>query len=454
MVDFLAPGLFAALLGIAIPLAIHLWNRKKGKIIRMGSIELLRETTHANVRRIFFSESLLFLLRMFTIILFTLLLTRPVWIFQDKPSSTSDTWVLIDPRLEDTTGLSSGWKQHNASRHVLAHEFTLYKVDSLLPLSATINTWSLLRELAMIPDSPDSVIIYSYSFQRDFQGKRPLLPFATKWIILPFDKPEQQLIEAISSQQSLQLLQGISQEQSTRFVSHQINNPQPEFAIQSAPNLDTKIVYDSLMKQIWIKGNEQNKITLTTPDTTHFHIYADAEYESYLRYFQAAIQAININIPHHIKLTINRNKQDVQKNYDWVAWLSDEAVPDTVKYTSGLLYVDAKQQQNVWISSDPVDSQKYIIHASGAETTERYLDLPRYLMEIIWGKMYREKALQLTDMRQQAFDQILPLTTSQKMPNLQGNQTKTRELELYIWLLLCLLFIIERFYAHRKYKNN
>ncbi len=457
MIDFLAPGLFTTLLGIAIPLAIHLWNRKQGKIIRIGSIELLRKTTHTRVRRILFSEPLLFLLRMLTLILFTLLLAKPIWISQEELLPTSNTWVLIDPRLEDSTGFSSRWKQHKAPIHLLSQTFPPFNPDSLLPLSAPIDTWSLLGHLSMLPDSPDSIIVYSYSFQRDFQGKCPTFPFAANWIVLPFDKPAQQPIEAISFEQGFQILHGISQEQSTRFFTHQINNPQPTFTMQPDTLLETAMVYDPLIRQIWIKGDEQHKIDVSNPDTIHFHIYVEAEFEAYITYFKAAIEAINTNNPHHITLNISRNVQEIPDHPDWITWLSKAALPDTLTYTNGLLYVDSEHKKNIWINPDPANTKKHIIHASldkESENIDQYLFLPGSLVETIWGKMYRKKAEQLTDMRQQTPDQILHSTTSQKMPNLRRYQTKTRELEIYLWLLLCLVFIMERFYVYRRNQHN
>ena len=42
--SFLNPTYLWALLGLLIPIAIHLWSKKEGKTVKIGSIELLRES--------------------------------------------------------------------------------------------------------------------------------------------------------------------------------------------------------------------------------------------------------------------------------------------------------------------------------------------------------------------------------------------------------------------------
>ena len=57
---FLNPTYLWGLLGLAVPLAIHLWSKMEGKTIKIGSIQLLTEANPKQASSIHLNE--LFLL--------------------------------------------------------------------------------------------------------------------------------------------------------------------------------------------------------------------------------------------------------------------------------------------------------------------------------------------------------------------------------------------------------
>src|SRR5216684_1533812 len=79
--------------GIIVPVAIHLWNNKQGKVLAIGSIAFLEKTSRRKARSRKLSEWGLLLLRCLLLILLSLLLAGPFW----KSTSSAEGkkgWVL------------------------------------------------------------------------------------------------------------------------------------------------------------------------------------------------------------------------------------------------------------------------------------------------------------------------------------------------------------------------
>ncbi|MGB5384751.1 MAG: BatA domain-containing protein, partial [Lutimonas sp.] len=102
--NFLAPIYFWTLLGLIIPLLIHLWNRKKINTIKIGSIQLLKESNPKQARSFRLNEWVLLFLRMLMIGVLTFLLVGPAL---NKPVSKAELTVIIEPRILLNNAFSS-----------------------------------------------------------------------------------------------------------------------------------------------------------------------------------------------------------------------------------------------------------------------------------------------------------------------------------------------------------
>jgi hypothetical protein len=74
MIQFAQPIFLWALTALAVPIGIHLLSRKEGKVVKMGSLRHLRETSTKQFKGIKLNELLLLALRCLLIILFVSLL--------------------------------------------------------------------------------------------------------------------------------------------------------------------------------------------------------------------------------------------------------------------------------------------------------------------------------------------------------------------------------------------
>src|SRR5690606_31873789 len=95
MIQFLNPAWLWALLGMLVPIAIHLLSRKEGKVIPMGSTRFLSETSTSKFRSIKLNEVALLLLRCLLIALLVFFLAGVT-----IRSSQREKWILIEPGLE------------------------------------------------------------------------------------------------------------------------------------------------------------------------------------------------------------------------------------------------------------------------------------------------------------------------------------------------------------------
>src|SRR6056297_2328647 len=74
---FANPSFLWALLGLAVPVAIHLWSKKEGKTIKVGSIKFLHESESRKSSSIKLNEFWLLLLRMLLVTILVFILAEP-----------------------------------------------------------------------------------------------------------------------------------------------------------------------------------------------------------------------------------------------------------------------------------------------------------------------------------------------------------------------------------------
>ena len=90
------PTYLWALLGLLVPIAIHLWSNKSGKTIKVGSIQLFKESDSSKSRSIKLNEHILLVLRMLILSVLILIISEPL--LKRNTKKTSLTYI-IEPSL-------------------------------------------------------------------------------------------------------------------------------------------------------------------------------------------------------------------------------------------------------------------------------------------------------------------------------------------------------------------
>ena len=96
MLQFLNPIWLAAGAGIIIPVIIHLWNIRKGKVLRIGSTLLMTDATQQTSSSLRPTQWLLLLLRCLMILALAMLMAGPEW--QIMKQKEKYGWVLVDKK--------------------------------------------------------------------------------------------------------------------------------------------------------------------------------------------------------------------------------------------------------------------------------------------------------------------------------------------------------------------
>jgi len=180
-----------ALLALTIPILIHLFNRSRGRLVRIGNIDLVRKARKLRVTEIRLSQLLLLLLRLGIFTLAALILAglaRP-----GLESSASPT-IYVTPawlKTSEPAAIDDLLSNNESSRIFLLHTgfevLDKATVDAIrkIPLDASNieNSWPLLAERLSLEIHGGSVDVYATDFLAEFDGKRPGLPRNVDWHI-------------------------------------------------------------------------------------------------------------------------------------------------------------------------------------------------------------------------------------------------------------------------------
>ncbi|MFQ5627481.1 MAG: BatA domain-containing protein [bacterium] len=195
MLNFLSPFWFFALLTLAVPFIIHLFNRKEGKRVKIGSLRFLEASQSHTLRSIRLHEILLLVLRALLLVLLVMILARPVLVRENAAAdANAKGWVLVSPEaLENKLdGKASAKIDSLVNRghelRLFAHGFPEASLqDSASGIAEIANYWSLLREADTILPRGAQISVFAPRRIVNLQGERPVLRRQVNW--LPVAEP-------------------------------------------------------------------------------------------------------------------------------------------------------------------------------------------------------------------------------------------------------------------------
>lgn len=179
-----------ALAGLAIPLIIHLWNVKQGKMLKIGSIALLGDGVPLNSRSYRIADWLLLLLRLLLITLLVFLLAGP-YLNRKAGKSNEKGWILMEKnnfsasykthQKEIDTLLKAGYQLHqfDIGFPIINLKDTLIK-DSAANLNS-VDYYSMFRQLNETLPAGFPVYLYASRRLNNLSGNLPYVDFDLKW---------------------------------------------------------------------------------------------------------------------------------------------------------------------------------------------------------------------------------------------------------------------------------
>lgn len=287
--QFAQPIMLWALAGLSIPIAIHLLSRKEGKVIYLGSLRHLSETSTQQFRGIKLNEILLLILRSLLVILFVFLISG-----LNSNSSGNKRWILVEKGVEENPtakNLIDSLTSQGFERHSLENGFP---VENASTSRTPINSWHLIESLQQ--QGLDQAIVLSYSRVEDFKGMRSAIAKNIQWLTFP-GSPNNFVVEAIQqSPDRIIVRSGHSEADFTSFETIKKTNPLSDStSIRKTPTISIALVSDS-------------------------------DFENDKQMIKAALLAITETLPITIDLRDASSESVSTLSTDWLIWLSMKSV--------------------------------------------------------------------------------------------------------------------------------
>ncbi|HEX2847497.1 MAG TPA: BatA domain-containing protein [Chitinophagaceae bacterium] len=185
MLQLVNPIALLALSAVIIPVLIHLWNVRKGKTFKVGSIALLAESSKQPARSRRIANWPLFLLRCLLLLLLAFLLANPFW--ESRKKNGAAGWVLVA-----SDHLSGAYQQHQVlidsllkkglELHTLSPGFEKISLADTSSLhTSTESPWALIRQLDAGLPKNFPVYLFASNQLKDYFEERPATQLDLHW---------------------------------------------------------------------------------------------------------------------------------------------------------------------------------------------------------------------------------------------------------------------------------
>ncbi|MDJ0366116.1 BatA domain-containing protein [Hymenobacter sp. H14-R3] len=344
MLTLTNPSALLALLGLLVPLAIHLWNRRPGREVAVGSLRWLAAGANRRLRNLRLEQVSLLLLRAILLAGLAGALAGPQW-RQPRPAGRGQ--VLVSPELADGSRLAAvrptldslrrrGYVLRWLAAGLPAITPAEWQADSLghhnYLLINKLNTISYWARIQQAADTFAGQPLYAVTpaALSGLGGAHPALPANLTWQTLPARTATTWLQAAAASPGSLRLLVGQSDEKQTTFRAVRVSQPQPgtTLTVAGLPPLRYEVAGGRAnLRPISTDSSQAQHPVPVQAAALRVMLYATAGYAEEARYLRAALRAAEVGLAAPLALTVSATPPDPAAAADWLFWLSDSPVP-------------------------------------------------------------------------------------------------------------------------------
>ena len=355
MFTLLTPSALLALLGLLVPVAIHLWNRRPGREVAVGSLRWLAAGANRRLRRLRPEQLGLLLLRATLLAVLAVAVAGPVW-RQARPAGRGQ--VLLGPALLGNPTLAAlrptidSLRRRGYGLRWLAAGFprvpgAAWRADPAGPSGAgrpanpapapgtpTTDFYWARAQLAAAAFPGQPLFVVTPASLRNFRGSRSPLPAGVTWHTLPAAGAATWLQAAALRPDSLRLLLGRSTENQTGFDWQSVARPRPGALLRVAglPPLRFEAGADGArlrpLSQTSDSTNAPRPAAVAVrAQPVRILLYSTPDYAPDARYLRAGLRAAAAGLPVPLALTTTAQAPDPAARPDWLFWLSDAPVP-------------------------------------------------------------------------------------------------------------------------------
>jgi hypothetical protein len=427
--SFLNPTYLWGLLGLTIPIAIHLWSKKEGKTIKIGSIKLLSEADSKQSSSITLNEFWLLILRLLLITLLVFIIAEPQ--YKQKTNNDALTYI-IEPSLlqnKEVLKIIDTLKSDNPIRLLKSGLPEIDTYQASLINEDTPRYWQLAKAMEMLPS--DSIVVLTSANISRIKGKRPKINKNIEWLIINPEKSEKTPIEAVQKDNEIEVLFAQSDHQGLSFEKEYFSTNSSQIRLN--PSKDSLKINS---------GETEQWFPITTNEVIKVLMFYDDAQTNEANYIEASFNAIS----KHIARTIEINKTQVTNNinfddYHFIVWLSNQSV--VVTPSKLLIYKPDNLAKN--LISEGLDKNVYYLTKS--LTTENIVEehLPEQLLKILDLHKDLEGSISQLDKRVMSKQE---LQTSRVSLQTDRKEFAVISVSKWLWLLLFVLLIVERIIAN------
>ncbi len=427
--NFLHPSYFWALTALAIPIAIHLWSRREGKTIKIGSIQLLQSYDSKQFSSIQLNEKRLLLLRIFIISLLVLIMATPV---VKKHTEHTPITYIVEPSLLQQGAivamLDTLSKGENEIR-ILQTGFPEWDVSEAgLWDTITPNYWQLAREMETL--KTDSIVVFTRGSLKGVKGMRPGVHRKMEWIGLDDENTAYRTLKAIRKEENI------------HFITAYSDGERMTFNKEVLKLTDELLVYNPQKDSVRLGDNKENNFLPleTEPPVRVLLIYEEALLTE-KSYLEAALGAISKYLDRSIEIVSSMELlESARDSFDLVIGLQMEFIPSTS--AKQLLY---KPDSLVGALMVPGPT-KNVFHITKPITPENSLteNLGEKLLQLLFPNDELEEKAKVVDKRVMAKEELLP---NYSTGDVRLSGVEVVDISKYLWFFVPVLLGIERFFA-------
>ena len=441
---FLNPTYLWALLGLLVPIAIHLWSKKEGKTIKIGSIKLLQSADSKQSSSIQINEYVLLALRLAVITILVVLIAGPQF---KKKTTTVPLAYFIEPALVHQTRIGPLLDSLKATAPIYLLQEGFPEIDKYTEKTTTMPSyWHLAQQLENM--AADSIVLFTRGLLQGLKGKRPKTHKNITWIFFG-DAPINQYVEAVQVNDSVQLLNLTSYDQQLSFSKEELPLDDPNLILNASrdsiqvlkKNHSTLLGQGQHTIPMTIGTRKQEQLPLLKPDAIEIGMIVDDTLISQSKYIKAAFRALGTYLNRPIVIENIENTAEISSlSFDCLVWLSGQPM---VKTTKSVLRYHHNPFATELIEKGASNT---VFHLTAPLNSENSIDehLVEQLLPLLDIHPGLETRIAPYDTRVSSKASLLPIYEKREK---QQSKTTVKDLSIWLWSLLCILLVVERIVA-------
>ncbi|ELR73826.1 hypothetical protein C900_01436 [Fulvivirga imtechensis AK7] len=422
---FLYPTYLWSLLVLAVPVGIHLWSKKEGKVIKVGSIEFFGASDTKKSSSVKLNELVLFMLRCLIITVLSILLAEPV--LRSKQQN-QPVHYLIEPALVPDESVSAVIDTLLEKYPVsyLADGFPAINAGATPALmKATPNYWQLASQMEQL--YADSIVIFTRARLSGLKGKRSEGAANVTWIVFEPDST-QAVVGATRTDHQLRLKLANSARDHLSFEERTI-------PLNRVGNLQEKKVGDTLYVRI---QDDHPWVPVAALTPKQVVIAYETDFSDDMKLVHASLQAIE----RYLERPVNIKTVNVTEDLAWdtvpdlLVWMSNSPLRE--KGIKNIIYKpDPLAQAIITDSADPaifnLTGTMYVEEAIRTHLTEHLLKV----IDVNAGAMVKAEAVDARAVDMEALEPVI--AKNGKMVRYDDE-----DISPWFWMLLVVTVIGER----------